>query len=142
MWLTRGALADYVRNATQPVLEHVQRLESDLLHLRGELEGERQLRQMKVPIHAAAHTALAIGAAVENFAQSMRAPLPPVPRGRAGGLARASSAWRFLDGTFMSESEIEELLRQEHERSAAGGRARAATARREPDGRFLPNSPP
>lgn len=129
MWLTRGAVADYVRNATQPVLEHLQRLESDLLSLRQVVEGERQIRQ----------TSAVVGAAIEKWAQTMRAPLPTVPRGRAGGRARAKFAWRFTDGTFMSEANIDELLRQEYERSAAGGRARAAHALRSADGTFLPN---
>jgi uncharacterized protein YpuA (DUF1002 family) len=60
----------------------------------------------------------------------MRAPLP---RGRAGGLAGAKTAWRYSDGTFMPEAErtmaIEEFELAEYERYAAGGRARAASAK-------------
>jgi hypothetical protein len=44
--------------------------------------------------------------------------------GRTGGLARASTAWRYLDGTFMPESEKAEARFQEYERYAIGGRAR------------------
>lgn len=76
-----------------------------------------------------------IGDAVEKFAQAMRA---PVPRGRAGGLARARSAWRYFDGTFVPESEKLEAYRLEYERYASGGRARAASAYRLADGTFGP----
>jgi len=75
------------------------------------------------------------GGAVEKFAQAMRAPLP---RGRAGGLARVQRAWRYLDGAFMPESEKHEAFLQYYERFAAGGRARAAQAARATDGTFLP----
>jgi hypothetical protein len=68
------------------------------------------------------------------------AAIAPLPRGRAGGLARARTAWRYLDGTFMPEAEravaIEELELADYERYAAGGRARARTARRSEDGTF------
>jgi hypothetical protein len=67
----------------------------------------------------------------------MRAPLSLPRRGHAGGLARARSAWRYLDGTFMPESEKEAAYLPEYERYAADGRARAARARRSPDGTFL-----
>lgn len=71
--------------------------------------------------------------AIERFAQAMRAPLP---RGRAGGLARARSAWRYFDGTFMPESEKEAAYLEEYERYAAGGRTRAALGVRDARGRF------
>ncbi len=71
--------------------------------------------------------------AVEIFAQAMRTPLP---RGRAGGLARDRSAWHYFDGTFMPESAKFEARISEYERFAAGGRPRAACARRAPDGPF------
>ena len=65
----------------------------------------------------------------------------PLPRGKAGGIARARTAWRYLDGTFMPEAEraaaIEEFELADYERYAAGGRARARTAQRVPDGTFL-----
>lgn len=63
----------------------------------------------------------------------------PIPRGRAGGIGRARTAWRYFDGTFMPESAKDEALREEYERFAAGGRARAARARRALDGTFLGN---
>jgi hypothetical protein len=66
-----------------------------------------------------------------------RMELPP-SNGRAGGLARARSAIRAPDGTFLSHSEIEAVLAERSERHARGGRARAAWARRATDGTFLP----
>jgi len=57
--------------------------------------------------------------------------------GRAGGLARARTAWRYFDGTFMSQSVKLETRVAEYERSVVGGRARAAKALRAPDGTFL-----
>ncbi len=86
----------------------------------------------------AAESALAVGAALEAFARAMRARLP---RGRAGGLARARSAWRYTDGTFMPEGERQTLTEQiefeNYERHAAGGRERAARAKRATDGTFI-----
>jgi len=61
----------------------------------------------------------------------------PLPRGKADGVARAQSAWRYFDGTFMPESEKQEAYRDEYERYAAGGRARATRARRAPNGTFI-----
>jgi hypothetical protein len=71
--------------------------------------------------------------------KGLRALVAPLPRGKAGGLARARSAWRYLDGTFMPESEKLEAYNEEYERHAAGGRTRAATARRYADGTFAPS---
>jgi len=116
--------------------ERIQRIEAEQSALRAEIEGERQLRFLTAEIVAVAQAAPVIGSAVENFAQAMRAPLP---RGRAGGLARASGTWRYFDGTFMPESEKLYAYRAEYERFAAGGRARAAIASRARDGRFLAN---
>jgi hypothetical protein len=104
--------------------------------LRTRLEGERQLRILAAQIVGAAQAAPVIGNAVENFAQAMRA---PIPRGRAGGLARARSAWRHFDGTFVPESAKTEAQIAEYERYAAGGRARAALATRSTDGTFSPS---
>ena len=104
--------------------------------LRSRLEGERQLRILTAHIAAAAQGASVIGAAIERFAEAMRAPLPLLPRGRAGGLARTRTAWRYLDGTFMPESEKEAAYLEDYERYAAGGRARALHARRNVDGTF------
>jgi hypothetical protein len=62
----------------------------------------------------------------------------PIQRGRAGGLARAQTAWRYLDGIFMPESAKIEAQIAEYDRYAAGGRARAPRAARSSDGTFLP----
>ncbi len=99
------------------------------------LEGDRQLRVFIANLIAATQAAPALGASIERFGQAMRG---PIPRGRAGSLARAHRAWRYSDGTFMPESEKFEAYRAEHERYAAGGRARARNARRALDGTFLP----
>jgi hypothetical protein len=123
--------------ATSDLTARVQRLEIEHAALCARLEGERQLRILTAQIAAAAQAAPAIGAAIERFAEAMRAPLPLVPRGRAGGLARAKSAWRYFDGTFMPESEKESAYLEEYERYAAGGRARARSASRFSDGTFL-----
>jgi hypothetical protein len=66
-------------------------------------------------------------------------PLPLQPRGRAGGLARAQNEWRYLDGTFMSESQKHEACLADYERYAVGDRTRAAQAARASDGTFLPD---
>ena len=60
--------------------------------------------------------------------------------GRAGSLARARTAWRYLDGTFMPESVRLDAYREEYERHAAGGGARANFAVRNRDGTFRPKS--
>ena len=54
-------------------------------------------------------------------------------------LARARSAWRYFDGTFMPESVKLEAHFARYERYSAGGRARVATAKRYGDGTFAPN---
>jgi len=84
---------------------NIQRLEREQNALRGRLEGERNLRILTAHIGAAAQAAPVIGAAIERFAEAMRAALPPPRRGRAGSLARAKTAWRYFDGTFMPESQ-------------------------------------
>src|SRR5216684_1740213 len=112
-------------DTTSELLARIQRLEEEQAQLRAKLEGERQLGVLTAHIAAAAHTAPMIGAAIEGFALAIRS---GVRRGRAGGLARASTAWRHFDGTFMPESEKWEAYREEYERHAAGGRARAARA--------------
>lgn len=111
----------------------VQRLEAAHAALRAEIEGERNLRLLAAHVVAAAEAAPIIGAALQQFALAMRTPMP---HGRAGGLARARSAWRYLDGTFMPEWEKDEAYRAEYDRYARGGRARAASARRASDGTF------
>jgi hypothetical protein len=139
MWLLDHSDRRTPDHATSDLLERIQRLEREQAELRARLEGERQLRILAAQIVGAAKAALFIGGAIEKFAQAMRSPLP---RGRAGGLARASSARRYFDGTFMPESEKLEAGRMEYERNAAGGRARATSARREQDGTFLANHEP
>jgi hypothetical protein len=81
----------------------------------------------------------AVGQAMDNFARALRRSAPV--RGRAGGLACATGAWRYSDGTFMPDREkvaaIEHYEAQEYERYASGGRTRAARALRAADGTFL-----
>ena len=134
MWLLHRSDRRTSGDATSDLLERIQRLEREQAELRSRLEGERQLRILAAQIVEAAQVAPIIGDAVEKFAQAMRAPLP---RGRAGGLARARNAWRYFVGTFMPESEKSEAYLADYERYAAGGRARAAAARRAVDGTFL-----
>ena len=134
MWLLDRSDRRTTDHATSDLLERIQRLEREQAELRARLEGERQLRILAAQIVGAAQVAPVIGEAVEKFAQAMRAPLP---RGRAGGLVRARTAWRCFDGTFMPESEKFEAYRVEYERFASGGRARAQSAERGSDGRFL-----
>lgn len=139
MLLLNKRTAKQLVDTTSTLLERVQRLEEEQAVLRSQLEGERQLRVLAAHIAAAAHAAPVIGDAIERFAQAMRATRAPMPRGRAGGLARTRIAWRYSDGTFMPESERIEAYRDEYERYAAGGRARAARALRSADGTFMPN---
>jgi hypothetical protein len=112
------------------ILPRLQRIEHELAsakldRLFAELNGATQLL---------AKEGLKAADAIERASHAMLAPLP---RGKAGGIARAKSAWRYLNGTFMPESEKLELYRCEYERYAAGGRARTANARRALDGTFL-----
>jgi hypothetical protein len=94
---------------------------------RAQAKADRALDRFLVAIQSAAETAASLRIEQDR-------------RGRAGGLARAKTAWRYLDGTFLSEAErhanIEAFEFEEYERHAAGGRARAASAQRTPDGRF------
>lgn len=120
-------------SATSDLLERIQRLESEHAELRSRVEAERQLRILVAEIVGAAQVTPAIGEAIECFARAMRAPLP---RGRAGGLARSRQAWRHFDGTFMPESAKFDALLADYERYAAGGRSRARTASRRADGTF------
>jgi hypothetical protein len=106
------------------LLERVQRLEAEQAALHARLEGDRQLRVLTAQVVGAAQ----VGDPVEKFGQAMRT---QPPCGRAGGLARARTAWRY----FMPESE-KEAFREEYERFAAGGRARATGALRNSDGTF------
>ena len=134
MWLVDGSDRRTPDRATSDLLERIHRLEREQAEPRARLEGERQLRILAAQIVGAAQIAPVIGEAIERFAQAMRV---PSPRGRAGGLARARTAWRYLDGTFMPESAKLEARIAEYERYAAGGRKRAAAAQRAVDGPFL-----
>lgn len=124
-----------VIQTTNALLARIQRLENEQAALQARFEGERQLRIFIEHIAAAAGVGPVLGAAMERFAQAMRAPLP---RGRAGGLSRSGNAWRYLDGTFMPEQQKELAYLEEYERYAKGGRARAAIAQRASNGTFLP----
>src|ERR1035441_6458420 len=86
---------------TSDIVERIQRIEAEQAALRAQIETERQLRFLVGEITGAAYAAPVVGDALARFATSMRA---PVRRGRAGGLARASTAWRYFDGTFIPES--------------------------------------
>ena len=101
--------------------------------VRAQAESKLGFHRSTAELRRAAETALVVASAIEGFAASIRR---PAPRGRAGGLARARNAWRYLDGTFMPEAEKAEAYSEEYERHAAGGRARARTAVRAADGRF------
>jgi hypothetical protein len=129
----RRHIRDELVRTTSALLARVRRLEEAQAEIRVRLEGQGQLRVLTAQIAAAAQVAPIVGAAIERFAEAMRAPLT---RGRAGGLARARTAWRYFDGTFMPESEKEAAYLEEYERYAAGGRARAALGVRNARGRF------
>jgi hypothetical protein len=134
MWLLDPSDRRTRGHAASGLLERIQRLEREHAELRARLDGERQLRTLAAQIVGAAQIAPIIGEAIESFAKAMRA---PSPRGRAGGLARARSAWRYFDGTFMPESLKMEARLADYERYATGGRARAGRAKRAADGTFL-----
>jgi hypothetical protein len=133
MLLTTGRIRQHIDVATSDLRDRIQRLEEDQAELRSLLEGERQLSTLAASVSSAAQAALTIGSALERFAGAMRSPLL---RGLAGGLARVSTAWRYIDGTFMPESRREEAYRLDYEQYAAGGRARARRASRHSDGTF------
>ena len=135
MWLLRRNHTSSTDRATSDLLERIQRLEHEHTEFRNRVEADRQLRILAAQISNAGTIGPMIGEAIERFSASMRA---PIRRGRAGGLARARTAWRFFDGTFMPESEKLEVFRLEYERYAAGGRARARSAHRDQNGTFLP----
>ena len=99
-----------------------------------------RLQRMLRGIHEAAELAIRQGLpAAVAIAKGLRAVTRPLAPGKAGGLARARTAWRYLDGTFMPESEKIEAHQAEYECRAAGGRERARTAKRYSDGTFAPN---
>jgi hypothetical protein len=111
-------IQDFIDARTSDLLERIERIEAAQAALRARVEGERQLRFLAREIGKAADLAPIIGDAVEKLAQALRSPLP---RGRAGGLARARTAWRHFDGTFLLEAAKAEVYLAERERYAVGG---------------------
>jgi hypothetical protein len=107
-----------------------------LLHQVEEECARIRFQRMLREIHKAAELAVRHAAALA-IEKGLRA-AAPLPRGGAGGLARARTAWRYNNGTFVPEVEKFEVYRQEYERYAAGGRVRAARTLRTSDGTFLP----
>lgn len=134
MPILRTRVAKHLLDTASALLERVQQLEEQHAILRARIDGEADFRIFIAQITNAAQAAPIVGEGLERFAQAMRAPLP---RGRSGGLARARTAWRYFDGTFMPDSEKFEFYREEYQRYATGGRARAASALRGPNGRFV-----
>ena len=130
---THQRLAADLSELRSTVLPRLQRVERDLMGAKLDwLFG-----QLHIAIQLTVRQGVETGQAIEK---GLRAVLAPLPRGSAGGLARARIAWRYSDGTFMRESEraaaIEELELAEYERFAAGGHARAKKAVRNRDGTF------
>jgi len=128
---------EQLRTATGAIPERLHRLEQQHARLQGRILGNRALEIFTTSVAVAAQAAPIPGAAIEGFAQAMRAPLPSAPRGGAGGIARNPQAWRYNDGTLVPESEKLEAGRCQYERYARGGRARAASAVRDERGRFI-----
>jgi hypothetical protein len=146
MFFTHGTELKALRVTTSTLERRIQQISAELAELRtrvptlddpnlvarlavrvsrAQAKSERELDRFLLEIHSAAETATSLRVKQDR-------------RGRAGGLARSRNAWRYSDGTFMAESERQEIYREEYERHAAGGRARAATASRAEDGTFLP----
>lgn len=129
--LTSDCLPVDLSELRSNVLPRLQRVEHELMSARL----GRSLAELHVAIQLTIDQGLEAAEAVEH---GLRGILAPLPRGSAGGLARARTAWRYLDGTFMPEREKELAYLQEYERYAKGGRTRAATAERFADGTFAP----
>jgi len=147
MLFTRATELKALRITTSALQERIQQLSAELAELRARIPtlddsnlvarlaacvsraqatAGRQLDQFLAGVHTAAETAAMLNT------QHAR-------RGRPGGLARARTAWRYFDGTFMPESEKKAAYLEEYERHAAGGREPAARALRLADGTFAPN---
>jgi len=145
MLFARASELDALRITTSALQQRIQQLSAELAQVRASVptldgpnlvarlaagisraqaKADRELDCFLLAIHCAAETAATLSA------QEAR-------RGRGGGLARARTAWRYVDGTFMPESEKQKVYREEYERYAAGGRERAAHATRAADGRFI-----
>ena len=128
----------YILDTNQRLTAEFSELALRLQHIERELMSAR-LRclfgELGVAIRLTVQHGLDAADAMEN---GLRATVRPLARGKAGGIARAMRAWRYLDGTFMPEKVKEQAFFEEYERYAAGGRARAATAKRGVNGSFLP----
>jgi hypothetical protein len=114
------------------ILPRLQQVERELMGAKL----DRFFAELRIAIQLTVRQGFEAAEAVE---QGLCALVAPLPRGKAGGLARAKTAWRFFDGTFMPESEKWEAYREEYERHAKGGRARAARVHRARNGTFLPD---
>jgi hypothetical protein len=144
-------MLEIFRGSDRRLQEQVQQLARELFRLRSDMNTRVQqveaecarigLQRVLREIHKTAELAVQRGIPAARAIESgLRAAVAPLPRGRAGGLARARSAWRYRDGTFMPESERFEAYREERERHAVGGRARAKRAARYVDGTFAPDA--
>ena len=130
------------------LLVQVQQLRSELDELRTITSAKLQqldeelaitrLKRLLSVIHEVAHLQIKQGVpAARAIAQGLQAAMVPLPRGVAGGLARAKYAWRYDDGTWMSYDDEQRIMLEQHERMSRGGRARAKGAKRAPDGTFV-----
>jgi hypothetical protein len=131
---TRQTL-DAIASRTSELLERIQRIAGEQSAIRA--NADRQLRSVTSEIGSAERVAGIIGDAIHKFAAVMRSPMP---RGRAGGIARVKNAWRRCDGKFLPDSGKADAYFAEYERYAAGGRAIVTRAMRAPDGTFLPET--
>ena len=94
---THQRLAHDLSELRFTILPRLQRVERKLLSSkRGHFFAE-----LDVAIRLHVSRGREMAAAIEN---GRRAAIAPLTRGKAGGLARASTAWRYFDGTFMAES--------------------------------------
>jgi len=141
-------MLELFHGSTRQLREQVQQLAQELIELRTNMHVRIQqvetecarigLQRILRELHKAAELAVKLGMpAALAIEKGLRSTAAPLPRGKAGGLARARSAWRYDDGTFMPESEKLEAHREKYERHAAGGRVRAARAIRAVDGTFI-----
>ncbi len=117
-------MLELFRGSGRQLQEQVQQLARELVQLHGDVNKRLQqveqecarirLQRMLREIHKAAELAVRIGLpAALAIERSLRAVAAPLPRGRAGGLARARTAWRYSDGTFMPEEEKFESYHEE-----------------------------
>lgn len=141
-------MLELFHGSSRQLREQVQQLARELDELRTNMHVRVQqveeecarirLQRMLREVHKATHLAIRLSLpAARAIEAALRATAAPLPRGKAGGLARARTAWRYTDGTLMPEEEKIEAYREEYERHAAGGRSRASRAPRALDGTFL-----